>query len=125
MLRAHLRQLAKGGRIDYGVTSMADLAPGPSSMLVQERRRTLLLSALRQLCVDDQVALELAYWEGLNAAEIAEIVGISHSAMRSRMTKARKRLAEQLEGLSESEAQLRETEAELEGFDRRAELTPP
>lgn len=97
VLCGHLRAKQRGdAKLDFSITRLFDLAPGPSSMVARHAEQRKLLDALRRIPIDDQIALELAYWEDLNAAEIAEIVGISHSAMRSRLSKARARLAEQL-----------------------------
>lgn len=97
--------------------SVAELEPGPSTMLAKRREQRLLLAALRAIPVEHQLALELQYWEGLNAAEIAAIVGISHSAMRSRMVKARKLLLAQVERLADS-PQLRDST--LDGLEQWA-----
>lgn len=44
----------------------------------------------------------MTYWEGLTAPEIAAILGISHGAVRTRLTRAREQLAEHL-GITEHE----------------------
>ena len=119
VLRAHTQRLARGRVVDFSVTRMVDLGPGPSTMAGRGEDRGLLLAGLRQLTIEHQVALELAYWEGLNAAEIAAIVGISHSATRSRLSAARRRLAEILAQLATSPAQLRETLDDLEAWAAR------
>ena len=92
VLCSHLRKLGRGRQVDQSVTRLVDLSPGASTLNAARSEHRLLLAGLRQLSIDDQIALELAYWEGLNAAQIAEIIGISHSATRSRLAKARKRL---------------------------------
>lgn len=109
VLREHLRRLTRGREVDPEVESMAELAPGPSTLLGACREQRLLLEGLRRLPVEHQVALELYYWEGLNAAQIAEIMEISHSAMRSRLTKARALLREAMVQLAESPQLLEST----------------
>ncbi|MCA9701630.1 MAG: RNA polymerase subunit sigma, partial [Myxococcales bacterium] len=73
------------------------------------REQRLLLEGLRRIPLDHQVALELFYWEELNAAQIAEIVGVSHSAMRSRLVKARQLLEQAIGELAETPALLAST----------------
>jgi DNA-directed RNA polymerase specialized sigma24 family protein len=85
LLLKHLRTLARTPGFDPDVSSVADLDPGPSTLLGRKHEHRLLLEGLRKIPVEHQVALELYYWEGMNAAEIAAVVGISHSAMRSRL----------------------------------------
>ena len=116
VLREHLRKLAKGRDVDPEVESMASLAPGPTSVIGNRREHRLLLEGLRRLPVEHQIALELFYWEGLNANQIADLVGISHSAMRSRMTRARALLREAMAEIAESQELLASTVGGLEGW---------
>lgn len=113
VLRDHVRTLARGRAIDPEVDAMADLAPGPSTVIGRSREQRLLLAALRRLPLEHQVGLELFYWEDMDAAEIAEIMGISHSAMRSRLAKARALLREAMARLAESPEQLASTVDDL------------
>jgi RNA polymerase sigma factor (sigma-70 family) len=116
VLRTHLRELSRGRQIDEGVSSLAELDPGPTTALARKREQQLLLLALRRLPIQHQVALELYYWEGLNTVEIAEILGLSDSAMRSRMVRARSLLEAELAQLAESEVELRSTVEQLDGW---------
>lgn len=109
VLRSHLRELARGRDIDPSVSSLAELDPGPTSALAHKREQKLLLLALRRLPIQHQVALELYYWESLNTVEIAEILGLSASAMRSRMARARSMLEAELASLAESDVELHST----------------
>jgi RNA polymerase sigma factor (sigma-70 family) len=109
-----LGRVSKNRVVDHEADSIADLAPGPSTIMARKREQKLLLEGLRRIPVEHQIALELFYWEGLSAAEIAEVFGISHSAMRSRMSKARSLLEEQMSKLADSPDLLDST---LQGFD--------
>lgn len=109
VLRDHVRKLARGRAVDPEVDAMVDLAPGPSTVIGRSREERLLLAALRRLPLEHQVGLELYYWEDMDAAEIAEIMGISHSAMRSRLAKARALLREAMARIAESPEQLAST----------------
>ncbi|MDF2806481.1 MAG: polymerase subunit sigma-24 [Cellulosimicrobium sp.] len=55
--------------------------------------------ALARLGPDDQELLRLVAWEELARDEIALVLGISRAAVRVRLHRARRRLAEQLDGL--------------------------
>ncbi len=50
------------------------------------------------LSVKERTVIFLYYYEGYSAAEIADILQISSSAVRSRMERARKHLRTKLEG---------------------------
>src|SRR5262245_31873017 len=64
VLNAYLRNNYRGGReIDFSEASVCDLDPGPGTLVGQRREQRLLLEALRKIPVDDQVILELHYWE--------------------------------------------------------------
>ena len=53
-----------------------------------------VMAALRMLSTDDQEILMLATWEELEPNEIAEVLGVSRIAARSRLHRARRRLAD-------------------------------
>jgi RNA polymerase sigma factor (sigma-70 family) len=53
-----------------------------------------VMAALRRLSADDQEILLLAAWEQLAPNEIAEVLGVSRIAARSRLHRARQRLAD-------------------------------
>ncbi|MFV8751659.1 RNA polymerase sigma factor [Nannocystaceae bacterium ST9] len=114
LLRAHLRTLARGRAIDPLESSIVELAASPSVLIGERAEQQLLARALRRLPIDHQVALELHYWEGLNAAEIAQIMAVPHSTMRSRLARARELLEAAIRELAETPALTRST---LEGLD--------
>lgn len=93
-LYGHYRGLRKDEAIDFGLTSVCDLAPSPSQLVVAHAKQRALLAALRQLPLDLQIALELHYWEGLSTAELADALGIAQGTVKSRLRRAREALAE-------------------------------
>ena len=60
----------------------------------------LLFAALRSLTADQQLALELHYWQGLGAAELAEVFEVEPTTMRTRLHRARARLKAQIEQMT-------------------------
>jgi RNA polymerase sigma factor (sigma-70 family) len=111
-----LEKKANNRVIDHEADSLFDLSPGASTIIARKREQRLLLEGLRRIPIEHQIALELFYWEGMSAAEIADVFGISHSAMRSRMSKARALLEAQMAKLSESSELLDSTVAGLDGW---------
>ena len=111
----YLRRKGGGPSFDAELHSVADAATSASEVVAHKREQRLLLAGLRRIPVESQIALELFYWENLNAAEIAGVFEISHSAMRSRLSKARKQLEAAMAELAASPAELESTVA---GFER-------
>lgn len=116
VLRAHLRGLTRRRAFDPAASAIVDLDPGASTMLGEREEQRLLLQALRRIPLEAQVVLELVYWEQMNAAEIAEILGVPHSTMRSRIQRARQLLQRAIERLGESPALIESTLGGLDGW---------
>jgi RNA polymerase sigma factor (sigma-70 family) len=93
VLLHHLRTRArKHDKLDFGVTSIADLIEGGTTIIARRQRDRVLLEALRQLAVDEQTLLELYYWEDMTARELAELHGVPEGTIRTRLRSARQRL---------------------------------
>lgn len=88
----HLAREHRRPELDPAVTSLHDLAPGPSQQLARDEEQRRLHAALARLPLDDQLALELYYWEQLPMAELARVLEIGRSAAISRVHRARGRL---------------------------------
>jgi RNA polymerase sigma factor (sigma-70 family) len=112
--RSRLRELE---RESVGDSLLADLDPSPSSIVAQRDEERLLLAALRRIPIDFQIALELYEWEELTAVEVAEVLGISEAALRSRVHRAKQQLREELRRIAASEEVLEST---LSGLERWA-----
>lgn len=76
--------------------SLRDWGTSPSEHMVRDHQKRLVLAALRQLPVDYQIVVELAYWEELNGPEIAHVLGVPANTIRGRLSRARDLLREQL-----------------------------
>jgi len=77
---------------------------GPDVQVVQRWEEKQLIEAFRRLRPDDSEVLRLATWEELPHDQIAEILGISVSAVGQRIHRATKRLGRQLKGSMKTEA---------------------
>jgi RNA polymerase sigma-70 factor (ECF subfamily) len=96
------RYLRRRGRdvvalgLDASVTSIHMLGISPSSAAARDEARDRVHEALRRLPVEQQVMLELKYWEDLATAEIAAIMEIPEATVRTRLFRARAALREAL-----------------------------
>lgn len=116
-LNLHLRGLIRDRRrFDPSETSLVDLDASPSAALVIHERHKLLLVALRRLPIDTQLMLELHYWEQLKLKEIAAVLDIPISTVKTRMRRGRQRLEAHMRELAESPEQLETTLRGLQGW---------
>ncbi len=75
-----------------------------------------MLEGLRRIPVECQEVLELHYWERMETAEIAEIIGVPRGTVKTRLQRGRRLLASRLERLSASPHVLRSTLSDLDGW---------
>lgn len=102
-LRAHYRKRHGLREVDdLGSRSVHDLAPGASTLLRGEEQQQLLAAALQRIPLELQVVVELRYWEGLSSFEIERALEIPAATVRTRLLRARRRLAEVLQELPAS-----------------------
>lgn len=96
-LYRYLRRLARDANLDFSVTSLAAVTPSPSSAMAKDERRAILAGALRELPVQQQLVLELHYWEDMRARELAQVFEIAEPTARLWLFRARQALRVQLE----------------------------
>lgn len=95
VIHEYYRRAAMKGRVDnIEDLELADPGDKPDELLEGVESRHRLLRALRSLSVDEQVIIELYYWERMTLAEISEILGLNMNTVAGRIRRARKRLAE-------------------------------
>jgi RNA polymerase sigma-70 factor (ECF subfamily) len=95
----------------------ADVSPNLSRPLALRQQATLLLEALRRLPLDQQIIVELHYWEALKLQEIALILDVPAGTVKSRLSRARNRLRELILS-AEADMSLRRTT--IDHFERWA-----
>lgn len=109
-------------REELGEKTAHDLFPSPSQHLATNEELRCLLDALRRLPLEQQIALELFYWEELTADEIALVVGAPVGTIRSRIRRARRQLARWLAESVEGDVDVLRTLSELRDS---GALSPP
>jgi RNA polymerase sigma factor (sigma-70 family) len=80
-LGSRLQERLRGSVPDHAPTVVADVA---------------VAAALARLSRTDQEVLTLSAWEGLEPREVAEVLGMSAGAVRTRLSRARERLRKEL-----------------------------
>ena len=88
--RGERRRSALGDRLRHELRAHV---PDASDDVVQREDVT---AAMGRLSARDQEVLELHLWEGLESREIAEVLGITTTVVRPRLSRARTRLRELL-----------------------------
>jgi RNA polymerase sigma-70 factor (ECF subfamily) len=71
-------------------------SPSPETEFLRRERQNAVRTMLDQLSPADRTVVTLFYWENLPYAEIEEITGLTVSAIKSRLFRARRILADLL-----------------------------
>jgi RNA polymerase sigma factor (sigma-70 family) len=90
--RSVRRRLALLRRLPAPV-AVADPADDVAGRLDDERRMAAVLAALRRLPRGEQEAVALCLWAGVGYREAAAALGVAEGTVRSRVSRARSRLA--------------------------------
>jgi RNA polymerase sigma-70 factor (ECF subfamily) len=100
LLLDHLRRLyRRGEHDDIHNMSLRDLGTTPSEAVARDERERLIHEAMRRIPLEQRLLLELAHWENLSGREIAQALEIGENTVRSRLSRARAALREELERL--------------------------
>ncbi|MCA9681405.1 MAG: sigma-70 family RNA polymerase sigma factor [Myxococcales bacterium] len=118
VLREYFRENRRQSKIDFGEFSVQDAGGGPSTVLGASQEQQLLLAALRRIPIDSQVLLELYYWEGLTAPELAEVMAMPVGTVRGRISKAKLALRAELDTMERTGGRPQTTEAQLDDWAR-------
>lgn len=81
---------------EKGIATAAE-DPDPESRMIREEESDMVRRALRELSEEDRSILLLSAEEELSCREIGEVLGISVTAVKTRLFRARRRLAGFLE----------------------------
>jgi RNA polymerase sigma factor (sigma-70 family) len=85
-----------GERLDFSVTSIAEILTTPASRMIRDADRQRIRDALCQLPVDDQDLVELFYWHDMQIEELSQVFDLTPVTTRVRLHRARKKLGELL-----------------------------
>lgn len=94
----HTRSLRRRGRLDARLTALGvTTAPDPSLLVVQREGDQEVVAAVRRLNPKDREIVMLYAWEDLSRDVIADMMGMTRSAIDQRIHRANQRLARILE----------------------------
>jgi RNA polymerase sigma factor (sigma-70 family) len=96
-LYAAIRARVKTAKMDFELSSIAELVTTPRAKLARHQEYERLVEAMRALPIEQQTLLELHYWDELDMSELAAIFEAPEVTIRSRLHRARKALRELLE----------------------------
>jgi RNA polymerase sigma factor (sigma-70 family) len=99
VLHEYWRRLRKQeAPVDFNELSIASLSTSAGTRLARAEDRGRLLEALQELPVDQQLLLELYYWERLDGASLAAVFDVEPATIRGRLFRARAALRELVRG---------------------------
>lgn len=99
--------------LDFTLTSVHDLGTSPTGVLARREDEYLLSEALRRVPLDAQVVLELAYWESMDGAQIAQVLEVPLNTAYSRLRRAKLALLDRLRELAPDRCDLDQMVAEV------------
>ncbi len=117
-LFGHFRR--RGIDVDPDTTSTSVIDPGasPTAAIDARREHRLLVRALRVLPLDDQIALELFYFEELTGAELARVLEVPEGTARTRLRRAKAALELTIADLDAAGEGLRATTDDIDRWVR-------
>ena len=77
-------------------------SPNPEAVVAEREREAYIQGLLAGLSPTDRAAITLRYWNDCSYEEIAETLNLTVSAVKSRLHRARRALAETMEGETEN-----------------------
>jgi RNA polymerase sigma factor (sigma-70 family) len=98
--------------IDFNASSVAELVSTPGTKLARNEEHRRLIETLQRLPCEQQMILELHYWQELGIEELAHVLEANAATVRQRLHRARKALYKELERFAPKEAT-----GSLEGMD--------
>ena len=93
-LRRHVDQPLE----DDKVAMIEDLADDPEVVVQNKERSAIMQKCLSQLSAAQREVLDLVYYHEKKVEEVAQIIGVPASTVKTRMFYARRRMGELLEG---------------------------
>ena len=78
-------------------------ATSPSGVVARRESHHVLLAAIRRLPIDQQLTLELYYWEGMGVEDVALVLDAPVGTVKARLFRARQQLGRHLASLADAD----------------------
>lgn len=101
---------------DFDQLSVLDLGTSPSAVVARQDDERVLLHALRRLPLEQQIVVELYFFERLRGRDLIAALGIPEGTVRSRLRLALERLRREIEAVERSPDVLTSTLTTLDGW---------
>jgi RNA polymerase sigma-70 factor (ECF subfamily) len=88
-----LRRTSDAQLDEAGATAIADRADDPEVTIRKKQQGEILRDCLTRLSPDHRETIDLVYYQGMGISDVAAIVGIPESTVKTRMFHARKQLS--------------------------------
>lgn len=95
-LYSYFREQSRHSVPPSSPSPLVDSRTSPSERLARGEMHELLRSAMSALPLDQQIALEMSYWERLRPDEVATVLEIPRNTVYTRLRRAREGLKEAL-----------------------------
>lgn len=93
ILLQHMRSRTRDARSDdFSDVAGVDPGPSPSRVVAAHQEQRILLDVLQRLSLDNQIIVELFYWEDMPPQEIGDALGMPRSTVTTRLHRARQEL---------------------------------
>lgn len=119
-LRKHYRRGVKRGREHDDFSDICvgerDNPASPVTLMARRGETRLLVRALRRIPLNQQLVLEMSFFEGMSAPDISEIIDIPTSTVYTWQRRGKLRLAEVMRELADDPAQYESTMSDLESW---------
>lgn len=103
-LYRYFRERERQNDFDPQVTSLRDLGTSPTGAIDRRERESLIRVAMAELPVEQQIMLELRYWEELPPRELATVFTLDPTTARTRLHRARVALREAVDRIESDPA---------------------
>ena len=115
----HFDRIGRGGGPRGAARSVYPTPLTPGTVIARREEARVLLEALRHISIDQQIVIELMYWEELTQAEVATALEIPEGTVKSRLSRAKAALRQHMQRASVSRAIERSTMDNLGQWARR------
>lgn len=118
VLRRYIGKKVKRERedLDFAEVCVHEIQSSLTSIITRHREEMLIVSALRGLPLEQQIALELNIFEELSGREIAELLGIPEGTVRGRLRLGKDGMRRRIAELSADARERESTITDLGGW---------